>query len=195
MTQEYAETTGAYNTYLTYLALKQHFTIDSYDYFKYKGTVNATPDSFKRRRDKKFFLKLSKQRDPDRRILAHLVKDSDVWIGDICDDEKTYQEWAKRYESFTYFFQSDLSRYDDMESALAVYDGQYPAILTDYYNGKVSLETIVGLDIATGIMTKWKSQIQETFVFPSLYKKVNKYKPFFTLNKQKLNQIINPERG
>lgn len=195
MTQEYAETTGAYKTYLTYLALKQHFTLDSYDYFKYQGAVNASPDSFKRRRDKKYFLKLSKQRDPEHRILAHLVKDPDAWIGDICDDEKTYFEWAKRYESFTYFFQSDLSRYSDLATALSVHDGQYPTILTDYFNDKVSLETIVGLDIATGIMGSWKSQIKETFVFPGLYKRVNKYKPFFTLNKQKLNQIINPERG
>ena len=38
--------------YVTFLAIKQHFTVDSYDFFKYNGKVNAKYDSFVTKNDK-----------------------------------------------------------------------------------------------------------------------------------------------
>ena len=44
-----------YNAYITYLAIKQHFTSPEYDFIKYNGKVRASKDSFLKRRDKFFF--------------------------------------------------------------------------------------------------------------------------------------------
>ena len=43
-----------------YLSLKLHFTTDSFDYFKYGNAAKASQQSFDSRRDKFFFVKLSR---------------------------------------------------------------------------------------------------------------------------------------
>ena len=45
-----------FDCYRTYLAFKNHFTKDNFDYFKYGGKTNATTTSFNKRKDK-YFLK------------------------------------------------------------------------------------------------------------------------------------------
>ena len=69
-----------YECYVDYLALKRHFTTESYDYFKYKGKVSAKKDAFDKRKDKFFFEKLSRNRDPHGIILANLLKSNDIWV-------------------------------------------------------------------------------------------------------------------
>ena len=49
-----------FETYLNYLALKLHFE-GKYDYFKYGGKTSATIESFKKRKDKHQFVKLSRK--------------------------------------------------------------------------------------------------------------------------------------
>ena len=65
-------TREAFNAYRTYLALKQHFT-SNYDYFKYNGKVNVSPNSFETRKDKFHFYKLSKKKDYQKIILSTIV--------------------------------------------------------------------------------------------------------------------------
>ena len=48
-----------FEVYKMYLALKQHFTKDNYDYQKYNGKVSASEKSFEERRDRFFFKKLA----------------------------------------------------------------------------------------------------------------------------------------
>ena len=43
-----------------YLSLKLHFTTDTFDYFKYGNAAKASQQSFDSRRDKFFFVKLSR---------------------------------------------------------------------------------------------------------------------------------------
>ena len=52
-----------YEAYKEYLALKNHFTLDNYDYIKYNGRVSASESSFLKRKDKFFFTKLGKKFD------------------------------------------------------------------------------------------------------------------------------------
>ena len=60
------------DTYKTYLALKNHFTKDQYDYHKYCGKVKAQLQSFYKRKDRYWFERLSRQK-------------SDTEIVDIAD--------------------------------------------------------------------------------------------------------------
>ena len=50
-----------FEAYQNYLALKLHFLDSNYDYIKYNGKVSASVESFKNRKDKYQFLKLSKK--------------------------------------------------------------------------------------------------------------------------------------
>ena len=56
-----------FETYKTYLAMKQHFTKDKYDYHKYCGRSRASLNSFYKRKDRYFFEKMSRAR-PDKEI-------------------------------------------------------------------------------------------------------------------------------
>ena len=61
-----------YEVYQMYLALKMHFTKDSYDFVKYKGRVSASEKSFEERRDRYFFKKLATKYEGSK-ILDYLV--------------------------------------------------------------------------------------------------------------------------
>ena len=45
---------NGFDVYKIYLGVKLHFTTDTYDYYKYSGKVNATLDSFTKRKDRYF---------------------------------------------------------------------------------------------------------------------------------------------
>ena len=49
-----------FECYKTYVAMKQHFTKDKYDYFKYGGKSRASATSFKGRKDRYFFERMSR---------------------------------------------------------------------------------------------------------------------------------------
>ena len=62
----------ALECYKTYLAMKQHFTKDSYDYLKYCGIFKASPAAFNKRKDRYFFERMSRQKN-DKEIEQFLL--------------------------------------------------------------------------------------------------------------------------
>ena len=103
-----------FDTYKTYLALKNHFTKDSYDYHKYQGKSRASLQSFYKRRDRFWFEKLSRQKD-DKEIINFFVSNftscsdpGSLWIGEmIKEGESRYTSWQKRIQSLTYLFKQE----------------------------------------------------------------------------------------
>jgi len=65
---------SAFECYKEYVALKNHFTQKSYDYVKYNGKTSVKADSFNSRKDKIFFEKLAKHKDPKGFLIANLVR-------------------------------------------------------------------------------------------------------------------------
>ena len=61
-----------FDTYKTYLALKNHFTKDNYDYHKYCGKVRASVDSFYKRKDRFWFERVSRNKT-DKEVLNYFV--------------------------------------------------------------------------------------------------------------------------
>ena len=80
-----------FDCYRTYLAFKNHFTKDNFDYFKYGGKTNATTSSFNKRKDKYFFEKMSRQKkDEDivdyfTAIFSQCDDPQRMWIGEIIE--------------------------------------------------------------------------------------------------------------
>jgi hypothetical protein len=78
-----------FDAYRQYLALKNHFTKDSYDYHKYCGKSRATVQSFYKRKDRMWFEKVSRQKTDQEVIdffVANFVSCPDpetLWIGDM----------------------------------------------------------------------------------------------------------------
>ena len=106
-----------YEAYKLYVALKNHFNSDTYDYFRYGGKTRANAKSFEMRPDKYFFIKLAKHKDPEKYVLANIIEDStNVWVGELVNEQKAednYKRWLSRQESLTYIFTEELNELDE----------------------------------------------------------------------------------
>jgi hypothetical protein len=184
-----------YEAYKLYVALKNHFNSDTYDYFRYGGKTRANVQSFEMRHDKYFFNKLAKHKDTERFVLANIVEDNpNVWVGDLANEQQAelnYKTWLKRQESLSYVFTNDL---DSMSSVyndnLVVEGSNHPLLLKLLIQKKVSLETLVVLNDLCGFFRHWNRKIEEDVIWPMVYKKCKKYRPFLKFDKDKLKQIV-----
>lgn len=185
-------TKDAYEMYIYYLALKRHFT-SSYDYHKYNGKINASITSFETRKDKFFFYKLSKRSDAKDFILANMVNDPKIWIGDIVGEEgeKVFTEWTKKQQSLSYVFKTELGKLDeDFDSNLITKDGQHPKLLRLHTSGNISQETLIIIDDLTNVFSYWSKKVLDKIIFPDILNRCNKYKPFLNYDKTKMKNIL-----
>ena len=190
--QSLYSTREGFELYSYYIALKKHFT-STYDFFKYGGKMRLTVDSFERRKDKFFFYKLGKRKDCKEFLLANVIVDPDVWIGNLVDSkdaDEIFREWSKRQQSLGYVFSNELDELnEDFNSNFVVVDGQYSRVLQLYNMKRLSIETLVILDDLTGCFKYWDKNINDTIVYPNINKIVKKYRPFLNYDKVKMKKI------
>ena len=67
------------DVYLMYCAMKAHFHKSNYDYVKYKGKTRISRDTFYKRKDRAFFVRLSRkyksEEDIKNYFLSNFIKD------------------------------------------------------------------------------------------------------------------------
>ena len=194
---------GGFDVYKTYLAVKLHFTSDTYDYYKYDGKVNAKLDTFTKRKDRYFFHKLS-TRYAETDILdffvANFLTDSKRWIGNLLanDGRDVYLDYKKRKEAFAYHFKQecgtiaiDLGRRNiSFNDGFIPPDGQHPRVLRLLIQRKISYQTAVVLDHFLGFTKNWDKEITEKVVWPEISLKVSRVKPFVNFNATECKLIM-----
>ena len=181
-----------FESYKAFLAIKSHFT-SSYDYVKYNGQVSASPRSFDTRKDKYQFYKLSKHKDPLKYLIANFVDGDLKWVGDLFSDEseKTYNDWLRRQQSLTYIFEQDLRKLcTKFNDNVIVKNGQHPYLLKQYLRREISIETLIILNDILGFFGHSNKAIEDTVLWPTIYKKLMKYKPFFHYDVFKCKKIL-----
>jgi len=185
-------TKAAFDVYVYYLALKRHFTSE-YDFFKYNGKVKANSHSFENRKDKFFFYKLSKMPDAEQLILANLLENPQIWVGDLIENKahEVYQQWLKKQQSLTYVFRTDISELDqdDPDSDLMT-NGDHPNLLRLYVADKISIETLIILDDVLNFFPYWEKKIRDKILWTDINKRVKKYRPFLSYDKAKMRKIV-----
>ena len=186
---------GGFDVYKTYLAVKLHFTTDTYDYYKYGGKVNTKLDTFTKRKDRYFFHKLS-TRYAETDILdffvANFLSDSKRWIGNLLanDGKDVYLDYKKRKEAFAYHFKqdcgniaSDFSRRNiSFDDGFIPIRGQHPRLLRLLIQRKISYQTTIVLNHYLGFTKNWDKEITEKIVWPEISLKVTRLKPFINFN-------------
>jgi hypothetical protein len=186
-------TQAAYELYVYYLALKRHFTTD-YDFFKYNGKVKASQQAFENRKDKFQFYKLSKRKDAKEYILANMIYEPTLWIGDLIDNEKAEEilvEWTRKQQALSYVFDTDLTELNpDFNSNLVVEDGQYPRLLQLYNMRRVNVETLIIIDDLVKNFRYWERNISDPIIFPQIKRTVEKVRPFISYDKAKMRQLL-----
>jgi hypothetical protein len=179
-----------FDCYKTYLAFKNHFTKESYDYHKYCGKSRASLESFYKRKDRYFFEKTSRQRsdkEVENFFVANFSSANDpqsLWIGEIIRNGETkYKEWQKRIQSLSYIFKEES---EDMLSSTNLNDlfdcsKQHPPLLKNFLSGKISLETMVIYDIIFLYGKTFDKKIQDP-IWQSVSVRIRKYKPFLNID-------------
>ena len=187
-----------FECYKTYVAMKQHFTKDKYDYFKYGGKSRASATSFNNRKDRYFFERMSRKKS-DEQIVQYFISNfistedpSKVWIGEIIKNGETnFQDWQKRNQSLAYVFGDEIERVFKGSSFDSYFDssGQHPKILKEYLKGEVSIETLVILDRILGYAERFDKKILDP-IWGAVSLKIKKYKPFLNIDVPRYKKIL-----
>ena|SRR6056300_6398 len=194
---------GGFEVFKIYLAVKNHFTTDSYDFSKYGGRVTASLESFTKRSDRYFFHKLSKRYN-ERDILDYFVSnfavDSNKWIGSVINNEgaENYTKFRKYKESFDYHFRNDCvairneldNKSISFNGGFDVVSGQHPRILRLLLRKKIHLQTTVILDTILSFSKVWDKKIEEKVVWPKIKHTLNKFRPFVMYNETQVKLIM-----
>ena len=180
-----------------YLALKLHFTSDTYDYFQYGGNAKASQVSFDQRKDKFFFVKLSRKfKDFELRefFVANLTAEDKVYPATLVrEGAKNYADYIKRKESLSYHFKEDVAtlhdthnRFDDLFKV----EGVHPPLLKSFLGGRICLETLTIFNKLFQYVPQFDKIIKEEIVWKPLRNKVVKYDPFLPVDLGKYKKIV-----
>ena len=185
---------SAFECYKEYIALKNHFTKPSYNYFKYNGKSKLNVGSFDARKDKLYFMKVAKHPDPRNYILSNLVKNPSIWIKEIAfspSSEEVYRGWAKRQQSLLYLFKEELSKLNtDFDSNFKVMDQTHPYVIKLFIREEISLETLVILVDLVKCSAYWAKRFEYDPTVEEVLNKIVKYRPFIQYDREKVKNIV-----
>ena len=186
------------DAYRCYLALKNHFTKDHYDYIKYRGKTRASNEAFYKRKDRFWFEKFARQKN-DKEIEEFFVSNfiystdpSTMWIGEmIKEGEGRYQEWQKKVQSLTYVFKEETESVFENKKIDDMFDCSkgHPPILKSYLGGDISLESMVIYDRILGYGKDFDKRLKDP-VWETVSRKIKKYSPFLNIDVSRYKKIL-----
>lgn len=187
----------AYEAYKVYLAIRNHFSIDKYDYFKYNKKVTASHDSFLKRRDKIFFARLGKKDDTlEDFLVANLSEKPKTWVGELLTEpsEEKYKDWKRKQESLSYVFKNEMSFIDgwnakELNEWFDAKDDQHPNIIRMYLRSEISLETLAILNSIIQFTKQYDKKITDP-IYKEVSQRCKKYQPFLKCDLQKMKRIL-----
>ena len=188
---------NGFEVYKIYLAIKLHFTSknQSYDFHKHNGRTTARLETFTKRRDRYYFHRLSKSYDNKSIVnyfLSNFVSNTNLWVGDIIGiaGDEHYKQWSKKIESLHYYYEKDIDyiiermttkdiKFNDLFLSI---DGQHPPIIKMFLAKKINFETLIILDDILRFTKKLNKNIKEKVLWPKLFDRMKRYKPFLSYN-------------
>ena len=187
-----------FDCYKTYIALKNHFTKDSYDYLKYAVITRASLDSFYKRRDRFWFEKVSRQKtdkEVEEFFIANFISCTDpqsLWIGEIIKDgEEKYKQWQKRVQSLSYIFKEETEKLFSQHKFEEVFScsRSHPVLLRMFLSGNISLETMVIYDKIFFYGNNFDKKLKDP-VWEIVSRKIKKYSPFLNIDVFRYKKIL-----
>ena len=188
---------SAFDAYVLFLSLKNHFTQEKYDYFKYKGKIkNVSRESFASSKDRFLYQRICREYD-EKAILdffvANFVKGK-VWIRDFLEEEAQddYMGYLKRKQSLTYTFSEDLDKLFSNYSPEVAFrvKGGMPPILNSVMCGIVSPETFALLDNFLQLSKVYDEKLQGDFIWSKYRLLASKFHPFLVYDRDKMKSIL-----
>lgn len=187
-----------FDAYKQYLALKNHFSKEKYDYHKYAGKSRASVTSFNKRKDKYWFEKLSRQKSDEEVknfFIANFVGADDpnsLWIGNVIRFGDTcYSDWNKRQQSLQYVFIQESEELFSENKVDDVFDCSkgHPIVLRKFLSGKISIETLVIYDKIFLFRNNFDKKLLDP-IWESVSMKIKKYSPFLNIDIFKYKKVL-----
>jgi hypothetical protein len=189
----------SFDVYKLFLSLKNHFTKDSYDYFKYCGKSRASIESFNKRKDKYFFERLSRKKS-DNDIIYFFVANfvsaenpNSVYVPELMrSGEDVYIEWSKRTQSLFYMFQTEVQVFlsgSRFNSFFECSPGKHPEIIKKHLQNLISIETLVILDDILNYSKEYDKKLDDP-LWDLLSMRIKKYKPFINTDISKYVKVL-----
>jgi len=184
----------SFEVYKDYLALKNHFNILGYNYFRYNSKITANLESFNKRKDKFLFEKVAKHRDAHNLMLANFIQNPKCWIRELAYDdssEQIYLDWLKRSQSLTYVVSGDLKKLDEkFDENFIVRDNQHPILLKLFCSDSISIETLCVLVDISRCLKHWDKELNGDVVWDDIKLLIKKYTPFIKYDREKIQKIL-----
>ena len=174
------------DVYIMYCAMKAHFSRKDYDFNKYGGKTKVSRDSFFKRKDRHFFVKLSRKYKTTIEIknyyISNFIKDKRGYIANFSDEN--YKSWLLKREGFFEQFIMELSPYiKEFQPLFEVEGNNHPKLLKEFLGSRVSLETMIVLDELVEYGKNWDKLLEGDIIWIDLKKLMENYKGFLTINK------------
>ena len=183
------------DVYLMYCAMKAHFGNTDYDFITYKGKSRVSRDSFYKRKDRFFFVKLSRKYKEYNEIrdyfISNFIKDRNGYISSF--NNENYENWKIRRYSFYGIFSEEIKPFvKEFNPLFEVKKSEHPKLMKEFLGGRLSLETLIVLDELVKFTKKWNQKLKDDIVWSDLKKIMNDYKRFLTIDKNKYRiQLLN----
>ena len=188
-----------FDCYKTYIAMKSHFTKDSYDYQRYGNRLpRLKVTSFYKRKDRFFFEKMSRDfadKEIEEFFVANFISGTDpqsVYMADIIKNGRnTFAEWQKRNQSLSYVFKEEVENVFEEQKVDDAFNCSkgHPPILKSYLGGDTSLETMVICDIIFGYAKNFDKKLKDP-VWETVSRKIRKYSPFLNIDVFRYKKIL-----
>jgi hypothetical protein len=195
---------NGFEAYKEYLAVKNHFSLDNYDYIKYNGRISASEASFLKRKDKFFFTKLGRRFDRQDELRDFLVSNflhnEKIWVGNLLDEKhlEVYKSWQKKQQSLSYVLRSDfstiLSFMDNnnvtFDTLFDMRDNELPLLLQLQQEDTIQVETLIVMDKVLGFFRRWDKKVEDDIFYPIVRKRIKKYEGFIDYDISKAKTLM-----
>tara|TARA_R110001592_G_scaffold2232_3_gene13565 strand:- start:512 stop:1093 length:582 start_codon:yes stop_codon:yes gene_type:complete len=175
------------DVYLMYCAMKAHFGKTDYNFIKYGGKSRVPRNSFFKRKDRYFFVKLSKKYKTENEIrnyfIANFMMEQRGYVANFNDEN--YEKWQNRQNNFHDIFTNEIQpMIQDFNSLFEIKKSEHPKLMKEYLGKRISLETLIILDELVEYSKKWNEHLKDDILWPDLKKLMNNYKWFLTFDKK-----------
>ena len=176
------------DVYLMYCAMKAHFGKGDYDFVTYKGKTRIKRDTFYKRKDRSFFVKLSRKYKTEQEIqnyfVSNFIKDKKGYIANFNDEN--YESWKLKRQGFFDMFELEMKPLvEAFEDLFVVNNGQHPKLMREFLGGRVSLETVIILDELVNFDHDWNNALEDDIVWINLRNLMDNYERFLTIDQEK----------
>lgn len=183
------------------MAIKLHFTRDSFNVFKNRGVVKGTREAFNARNDRYMFERLARKFPVDKDIIQFFVanfaygNESAVYSGE--ESDTFYMEWLKTKQSITKVFTDDLNtilmdaykKKLKEEAIINFTSNEYPTILNLYLGKQIGIETVSILNDIDNMVTQWKDNDAVVLLWENELRRIEKVSGFIKYESSRLMPI------